>query len=113
MRIVSRDDFLKLPAGTLFSKFEPLIFEDLAIKGDTSDGANDFMYQPIASAVDFEDTSDLLDKTERATKESVAMDLDCQSRDGCFDESQMFLVWERADVEQLIARLNTALEDGY
>jgi hypothetical protein len=38
------------------------------------------------------------------------MDFACEGRDGCFEsDDQMFAVWERADVEALIARLSATL----
>jgi len=112
MRVVNRSVFLSLPAGTIFCKFEPLIFGDLLIKGETS--SNDFMYQSIADAVDYENTDHFVDLMDKAAKDgaSVAMDFDCQSRDGLFDDNQLFAIWERQDVEGLIARLQKALSDS-
>lgn len=111
MRIVKRPEFLKLPPGTLYSKYKPCIFEELNIKGDTLPNGNDWFYQQIADATEHygQDCIDALTAAEELGK-SIAMDFDCEGRDGCFeDDSQLFAVWERADVEKLIARLQQTL----
>lgn len=107
MKIVDRKTFLALPAETLFSKYEPCVFGDLCIKGD-SIGSNDFAYQQIADAVAAHDSGEFANKLfdAQASGESVAMDFDCQGRDGLFDDDQLFAVWEPADVAALIARLS-------
>lgn len=105
MRIVDRKTFLAMPSGTLFSKYVPCVFENMQIKGDSL--ANDFLYQQIVDAIDCRDSGEfaaLLDDSERDGT-SIPMDFDCQGRDGCFDEDQLFAVWERADVNALIERL--------
>jgi len=109
MRIVDRKTFLALPEGTVFSKYEPCVFESLCIKGET--WGNDFLVQYIDSALDVQNCGEFSEKLE-ASKEngsSVSMDFDCMSRDGCFDDDQLFAVWERSDVEALITRLAQAL----
>jgi hypothetical protein len=113
MRIVDRQAFLLMSEGTVFSKYAPCYFRELMVKGETR--SSDFMYQPITDAIDANSSADYADKLDQAYSHgiSIAMDLDCQSRDGLFEEDQMFAVWERSDVEQLIARLHRALVDGY
>lgn len=115
MKIVDRATFLAMPAGTLFSKWEPCLFEDLRIKGDTifdTDGAPiDFSYQAIADALDAADSGDFFAAQDRAaaTGDSLALDLHCEARDGCFDQDKMFAVWEPDDVRALIERLQETL----
>ena len=110
MRIVNRKEFLSLPEETLFSKYEPCCFEPILIKGETL--ANDFIFQSINDAIkwgDPEEFSDVLFKAEKSG-DSFDIDLDCTERDGMFDEDQLFAVWEKKDLAQLIDRLNTALK---
>lgn len=109
MKIVNRVQFMAMPAGVVFSKFEPFIFGDLQIKGDTI-GA-DFYGQDVASGIRWGDTNEFIDSLQAAvdTGGSLAMDLHCEVRDGLFDEDQLFAVWERPDVEALIARLAETL----
>lgn len=111
MKIVNLDTFLALPAGTLFAKYAPCAFEDLCIKDDSIMAARDFFYQDIVGAIDAADSgkwSDLLFESQETGK-SITMDFECGGRDGCFEPDQLFAVWERQDVQALIARLQRTL----
>ena len=112
MKIVDRKTFIAMPPGTVFSKYEPCVFGDLLIKGDSL--PNDFCYQQIADAIDCSGSGDYEDKLflSQETGSSLEMDFDCQGRDGCFDEGQLFAVWERGDVKALILRFQQAVEDS-
>lgn len=118
MRIVDRKTFIAMPAGVVFSKYEPCVFGDLMIKGDsiTQEFGDDFFYQDINAAIDCcssEHFADLL-FAAREDGASVPMTFDVQGRDGLFDKAQLFAVWEAGDVAKLLSRLVRALEDiGY
>lgn len=106
MKIVDRKTFLALPDETLFSKYEPCLFGDLTIKGETV-GANDFLTQQICDSVrcrDSEEFDSILDNAQE-TGSSFEMDFYCNGRDGLFDDDQLFAVWEPADIIDLIERL--------
>jgi len=114
MRIVKRAEFLQMPAGTVYTTYEPCNFGDLMIKGETlhTDNNGDFCEQSIVGAIDSTGSDDWTNKLFRSqeTGESLAMDFDCQGRDGLFDSmDSLYAVWERADVEALIARLQATL----
>lgn len=112
MKIVDHKTFLALPAGTLFSKYTPISFGDLSIKGDTLPGdVGDFVSLTLSDAVDHTSSADLMDKLDAARTESASMpmDFDAGSRDGMFDADQSFAVWEPQDVFALIARLQSTL----
>lgn len=111
MKIVDRKTFLNMPVGTVYSKYRPIIFGDLMIKGE-SIPYNDFLCQQISDAVGCEGSSDFCEKLTAAEKNgvSVDMDFDCQGRDGMFDDNQLFAVWSIEDVEKLVMRLQTAIE---
>lgn len=115
MKIVNRTVFLQLPAGAVFAKYSPCAFGELLIKGDTYENSNDFTYQDITSAINCDTSNEYDVLLDRAVEEgiSIQMDLDSSSRDGLFDDDQLFAVFERCDVESLIARLQSALTDGY
>ncbi len=122
MRIVNRDEFLAMPTGTLFSKYEPVVFDALMIKEETitsppysPDGkAIDFNFTEIGGAVDSDSTGDFVDKLNdsRENGTSVPMDFNAIGRDGEFVEDQLFAVWERKDVEDLIVRLLGTLRNN-
>lgn len=113
MKIVNRETFLAMPPGTVFAKYEPCCFEALEIKAQTL-ASNDYCYQDIVSALDAGDSGEWGDLLEdsRETGSSIVMDFDCLSRDGCFDDNQLFAVFEPADVAQLIDRLQQALKES-
>lgn len=106
MRIVHRKTFMEMPEGTVFAKFEPCVFDELCIKGESFPDNIDFFYQPLVNSF-AADNEDFHAAYESGA--SAAIDLDIQSRDGCFDYDQLFAVWERTDVEALIARLQETL----
>ncbi len=110
MRIVNRNDFIKMPPGTLFSKYEPHIFGDLCIKEDSilfDGGGNDFYYVSLAAAICSDGSDDLEGKLNCAEKsgDGLAMDFRSTDRDGLFEEEQLFAVWEYDDVASLVSRL--------
>jgi hypothetical protein len=98
-----------MPEGVVFTKYEPCIFGDLLIKGETC--TNDFFYQSLVGEFGAPDSGahhELLDRAERQG-ESIAPDFDVQERDGLFDDDQLFAVWEGDDVIKLIEKLLQAV----
>jgi hypothetical protein len=112
MKIVKRKEFLALPRGTVFMSYRPCVFGDLAVKGDT--WGNDFLVDDLTGAVSSESSEDLLAKCDAMEAgASVAVDFEYTGRDGCFgDDEGMFAVYEPADVDLLIARLQQANKDA-
>lgn len=114
MKIVNRNTFLSMPEGTVYSKYEPIFFGPLCIKGETihREGAGDFWYQNIADAIDSDNQAEmelLMDSAER-NGSSVPLYLHSEFRDGLYDEHQLFAVWEPNDVTALIVRLQEAMQ---
>ena len=108
MRVLNRKDFLALPADTIYAKGQPWAFTGLRIKGDTI-GINDWAYLDPAwvSANDSGEASCRLDEMLGAGA-SYPMEED-YGRDGCFDEDEVFLVFERTDLEKLRGMIDAAL----
>lgn len=115
MKIVDRQTFLAMPAGTVFSTYEPVIFGPLMIKGETIHGGSgkaiDFFEQQIADAVECDDSGEFMDVLEAARCDggSFRMDLETESREGLFDDDQLYAVWEKDDLVSLIKRLKRCL----
>lgn len=110
MKIVNLETFRKLPPNTLFAKYQPSVFEELEIKGETWE--HDFLVtSSLSSAIKCSGTEEFIDLLDRAEKtgESLAMDFESEGRDGFFDKDQLFAVWEEADVLALIERLKRCL----
>ncbi|MES2902846.1 MAG: hypothetical protein V4696_01550 [Pseudomonadota bacterium] len=107
MKIVDRATFLALPSGTIFAKYAPCYFEELSVKGDSLE--TDFIYQGLVTpnfttANDSGEWGEALQWIEEGNP-SPPLDFDMMGRDGCFDDKQLFAVWEDDDVEVLILRL--------
>ena len=112
MKIVDRKNFLKLPRGTLFQKYQPHIFENIQIKKSSTN--IDYIFQDLPE-IYLKSSEEMFAILENAIKTGCSFQLDfaCSTRDGMFEEEQLFAVWEKKDVEALISRLKIALRDGY
>lgn len=113
MKILNRDKFIQLPENTLYTEYQPCNFGNLTIKGTSMiwDHGNDYQTQEIHDAIKCggsDEFFDILDKAEKS-EESMEMDFDCQGRDGCYEMDQLYAVWEKKDIEQLIDRLKKCL----
>lgn len=100
MKLVNRTTMLQLPAGTLISKYEPAVINETLIKDESiiHDGEHiDFFTQQI-----FEDSVDL---DAIYSTGSGELDLESHSRDGCFDYDELYIIWEPADIQATIDRL--------
>lgn len=111
MRIVDRKTFLAMPIGTVYQKYQPCCFDALMIKGETC-ASNDWFEQEIGgNIVGTNNSEEFFTACEAMQRgETRAIDFDIQGRDGLFDNEQLFAVWDRDDVTNLIARLTLALE---
>lgn len=105
MRIINRDEFLKLPPNTIFSKFDPNVFYMPLIKLDNV-GDNDFYYTPISGDLycNILDEDEVIEGMIRKGEKAMLV-FDTEYRDGLFDEDQLFAIWDKQDVKRLIQRL--------
>jgi len=112
MKIINKPDFLKLPIGTVYSDYGPFNITNFAIKGESLIESNDFYYTSIIDSIDSETSSDFFDILEKAEKEKTSfnIDLDVCSREGFFEKNQLFVIWEKSDIEKLIKKLSECLE---
>jgi hypothetical protein len=110
MKIVNLKTFRALPPNTVFAKYEPFVFSELEIKGETW-GSDFLVASSLSSAIKCSGAGEFIELLERAEKtgESLAMDFESEGRDGCFEDNQLFAVWEEVDVVALIQRLKLCL----
>lgn len=110
MKIINREQFLKLPRGVLYAKYAPCYFENLAIKDEYEHFINDWYFQELIEieTKDNEDFSEVLFRAEE-TGESIGLDYNCVSRDGLYEENQLFAVFEKEDVINLIKLLQNSV----
>lgn len=115
MRIVDRKTFLSLPPNTVYSishwtdKTLSTSITDFLIKGETV--ANADYYEQAIPDFDYENLDDKFEAIEQAVKEGATLKTDfrVESRNSMFDESQMYAIWEKEDIEGLIERLKECL----
>ena len=109
MRVVNRKTFLTLPAGTIYCKGVRWAFDSLCIKDDSL--ANDWIYLNPAwpSAHDSGEAIDLLERSLE-TGSSFACE-DDYGRDGCFNDADVFLIFEADDLKSLRSNIDRALSN--
>jgi hypothetical protein len=115
MRRVSRKELMELPAGTVYSYYEPHVFHGLQAKDETCapDGKPiDWFTRSLLDAFDC-DSTDMFevafDPLERG--EDVPLEFGvCFGRDAAFNEADRFGVWSKQDLLGLAAFLTKAAE---
>lgn len=98
MKILNRKDFLAMPSGTVYSRFEPIVASGLEIKLDSLD--DDWFYLSFIGAVECEG-----DDTDSFYAMIDGKELNIQPfqiRDGGFDEKEQFLVYSDEDVNAIV-----------
>lgn len=110
MRVVNRKTFLTLSVGTIYCKGSQWAFDGLCIKDDSLD--NDWIYLNPAwpSAHDSGEAMDLLERSLE-TGSSFPCE-DAYGRDGSFDDKDVFLIFERADLEALRTHIDRAIQQS-
>lgn len=96
-----------LPAGTIYAKGKPWCFDGFNVKDQTL--RNDW----VKLAPMWIEANDDGEQVERLTEmletgASYPMD-DSFGRDGCFDDDEIFLIPEKADLEKLKALIDAAI----
>lgn len=111
MKIIRLQEFLNMPPGTVFSKYGHCYMEGFDIK-TMNIGDRDFVSQELLMPVKSQGSGEMSAILHSAAENGNSFQLDLfesTSRDGCFDEDQLFAIWERQDVAALIGRLTLAL----
>lgn len=122
MKLYNKEEFLKLPSGTLFifgpgwraGSLEPA-FRSLNVKYGSM--KNDFMYKALVD-IDADSTETLMDIDERAQKETlrygissdIPLELDCPTRDGLYDEKATYIVFDNEEIKAIIASLQSLVK---
>lgn len=122
MKLLSRAQFLELPEGVFYAKNPQhgtdgvtsvsLCFDALEVKGETcrsADGRAIDWRSLSLNIWDFHDSNDMHDHWEAMRSKGVSMPFnDGMTRDGLFDEDDLFLVYERADLDALAKLVEAA-----
>jgi len=97
MRIITKEEFLKLPDGTVYCKGGRWWWEQISVKSKSYD--NDWRYLQL-DQIPANDSGEWLSNQERMLKTGESMPIQITDvRDGCFDPSDLFLVYEAEDLK--------------
>ena len=111
MKIVNREEFMKMPKGTVYSYYEPCIFEGLYVKASKEDNLfhdakkrtlNDFVLIPL---IDGFVKGSYDNNVNHKDLDHFEFDLTCSVRDGLYDDKQLFAVYDKNDILKLVARI--------
>lgn len=120
MKAYKRADFIKLPAMTIYSRINEQhgeLMYGLFCKTSGEEYTVDWVEQDLIGECGFpNDIQDGMDAIEyqlnlRDTYQDFETDLECGGRDGMFDDSDRFVVWDKKDITKLRDYLNGALEN--
>lgn len=108
MKIVDLDEFLTYPDGIIFQKFYSYDcdFGEINIKRDSITTNKDFFYSELFSidwsGVKNSNKYQLIYNHLREKTDAVdLLSFDTMSRDGCFEDKQLFAVWNKEEIQQL------------
>lgn len=85
MKVINREEFLKLPKYTLFCEYEYDFYSQLKVKGETLDSS----YSEV-------------DLNEKPTKLEF-------NRSGNYEENKLYAIYEKEDIENVIKLLKKCL----
>lgn len=110
MKILNREQFLSLPSGILYMKYEPYNLGELQIKESTLD--NDFICLDL-NGIEMSDEEQLFHVLIEAQENgrNVELDMELTYRDALYDKNQLFMVLEKDDVLKLTNKLNDILSN--
>lgn len=112
MKIFNRKDFLQLPANTAYVKYSEKCglseLIEIKVSGPHDGWGNDWITNDLAVFVEepyrdvFTDFSEVTDTFRFA--------IDQTSRDGLFEENEMYAVFDNEDIERVINKLKSCLK---
>lgn len=101
MRYYKRKNFLQLKPGVIYSNNYVGFCVKLETIIDKNGNACDFFYKRL-TIIEFECFVDLLENQKDSIENGTSYPMNSlQERDGFFDDSRVFIVFERSDLEQL------------
>lgn len=110
MKVYNRADFLTLPEGVIFCSGPQWAFGNLRVKGESLLRSNDFVCLEL-QWIDSRDSGEAVDRLDAMLQAGASYPMNGDyGRDGCFADEEVFLVWERADLERLMQYCERAIE---
>lgn len=114
MRIINRKELMKMKAPFIFSHYSPCNIDDLFICTDTTYHGNDFIEaQLLGEAISMDGKNEdtigvLIDAEENGTE--FKLDLECGGREGLFDDTKLYAVYNNEDIQRLIDKLSSVIK---
>ena len=105
MRILARQEFMKLPEGTIFASGGRCYFDGFFVKGETWE--TDFLCRSL-NIFDASGTDDFVGGFDEMVAGASRPIEQCYGREGLFDDEMLYLVYEPADIAELIRVLQAA-----
>lgn len=100
MKLYTKPEFLKLPEGTLYCKGKPWHFHEICVKADSL-GTDDFVSLSLNYIESF-DCGEANSRLQEMLDAGASYPLqESFGRDGMFDKDDLFLVFERSDLDRL------------
>lgn len=118
MKLYTRQEFLKLPARTIYSRVDQGsadLCRGLYCKTSGPEYDIDWIEQDLISEPGFPNNiKDGWQAIEyqlnlRDSFQDFQTDLDCGGRDGMFEDSDVFVVWDKSDISKLIHYLSDCI----
>lgn len=109
MRLVTLEELVKLPKGTIFTKY-PLGVHEMIIK-DENVPTFYFREQRLSDAEGDEDGELFDPDCITTTGKDFKIDLNYPDVDTSYNEDTLFIVYSQADVQAIIERLGKAVND--
>ena len=118
MKLYTRKDFLKLPERTIYSRVDSGsgdLCHGLFCKTSGPEYGKDWVEQDLISEAGFPNgITDGFDAIQyqlnlRDSFQDFQTDLDCAGRDGMFEDSDVFVVWDKSDISKLIQYLSDCI----
>lgn len=125
MRIVNREEFLKLEDPVLYIKCDQYgnAEDEMSISyGRACKGSNDFVTVPLhgfvkewggTESLGSDDNWTLIKEVMNDRDMHFEWDYTATSRDGLYEENQLFMIYEKLDLLKLIHELNKIYEHKY
>lgn len=108
MKILNKKEFLKLPQGIFFCKGVRWCFYDLWVKGESTQ--TDF-YSHHLCAIDAFDGGEMADRHEDMLENGTSYPINrSEMRDGCFDDDDIFLIYEKEDLKMIKELMERAMD---
>ena len=106
MKIVDREQFLKMPQGTVYAKVpSKWIVEDLCVKHESTN-YNDWYYMSF-SWVDADDSGDAIDRLDEMADNGASYPVQNSiARDGLMELDSNFLIYEKADIDFIVSQIS-------